>query len=1089
MLPVELKEIDFAQEAQQRLAAWLLCMKKRQSDTRAIKESLAQMENLPLDEMDFGIFAPAAAYLNQLKQESPDNAFDAFVRDFLLAFNYTLQQPNISDQEPQLGARTIKRLYEIYHQAPQALAAALALYDFHLSLIVRRRPRLINQQAILPLLENVFLPLVGGLNIWALRRRWLMFYHQFNDAEQLTEIIKQYERDRVAREAIAKRLIVGLEQFLGQQGSQVKVEIYDRTPASLLRSSINRDDIIRMIVLQIICSKEEDCYLATMWLHQQGRIVNELSRNSLFHPEENGTRRSQVGIQLSEEGRLVLARIGLEDYMDRRNEWGVLATLRTQTEPESEFFIYGADAGWIESKGQQIFIYKWTGEKIHLEANSTLGDFVIQRYTLEQARHCTGAFVNTIKVSLGHQLQNGDVVQLFWDRWKRQRLPLSAWDGPHRSVEARQAVAHLRFQERQEALRGRLRILYVLQNYLAPWGFTLNESQLTKLLRAAGFDIQNQALDQILEQLTYDSSKDAFLCELALQFNLHQCVVSSRGEPLAIAWRNIRLAQCCLPTISDEIIGNQITGSDNPNDYNYGQSLEIKIHKKKCLYGPQEHNLIDLRWTKPNNTEQTQYGLKIMLRLEDKRGSLGGLMNLIYLQTDLSVHYVNADAINYGLDIYGRKIANIIFYVSAKTLLEINEAEHLLKQQYGEENVTAVRLQPDETSELTQPVRFNPYITVSEPELSHHIPVLMVGRSEQKKQVLSWLSQRKNVRIAIEGYYRSGKTWFLNFLQDTYVNPHELLVYIPLDSYSSQRISERNIVQAIYLRTYKTMNDTDPVTATQIKFNRPSSLFELQTWFDRVSKMTGYHFTLLIDEFSILNDWQQKGYIDLHFHERFYRFTYEAPSIGFVLVFQSALVHGLVEQNKNFSEWFIGRCDETVHMEPFTDAEIEQFLRDPVREYYDFEPEAIKQARLLTGGNPFIAAQLGRTIYRVANKRGFTKIDIPRLQEIVMTEILPAPEWRAYLKRMVEHLYGTPFELLKIIAKLQPVNGDDYVFEGDIHKHMPHNLEIGADELKMILKKLEKSHLLSSNTDNGEAEKISWKIASDLLAQNLTNGL
>lgn len=418
--PVDEKKVVI--KTQQCLAIWQYCMKKKLSSVEALDDNMVRIREVSSENLDFGEFAAAAAYLKALGQDVPPDGLDYIAHNFLKGLHHVLLRRHAPSLEPQGESQTIQKLYQLYDNNPDAFLAALAIYDVHLEMFVDRQSGLRILTPTLPLFEWVFLPIVMGLNMWAIRRRWLMAYHRFHNPRELDEIAQLYEEERENREAAARHLIRNCKEFLAQRGCKAQIAIYDRTPASLFRSSINRNEIVRAIVLKITCEKEEDCYLSMMWFHQQGDVINELSRHSLFHAEENGTRRVQVGIHFKD--RLVIARIGLSEEMNYYNEWGALTRLKKTRSPRLGTLV--AQSMSNENRGdgtEKITIFKWTGDKVSLDANSTIADLVIQEYPFEQARHCTEARVNAIKYPLGHVLQEGDVVQIFWDRWKQKRLP------------------------------------------------------------------------------------------------------------------------------------------------------------------------------------------------------------------------------------------------------------------------------------------------------------------------------------------------------------------------------------------------------------------------------------------------------------------------------------------------------------------------------------------------------------------------------------------------------------------------------------------------------------------------------------------
>lgn len=997
---------------------------------------------------------------------------------FLASFNEDLTYVNLQDQHPSLGiGQLIKKLYRLFRGNRCAALATLALYDVHMDRFVERRSQNKDGEYPLDLLRPVFKIVAEGFNLWIIRRRWQSIYYEYHEHSEVDAIRKRYHSFKSHRDKRAKKFINDLKAFPQSEHGLEDVSPYQRTYTSLMLSGLVREQLLRAVFLKVTCKTLEDCYLVEMWAEKQGEVVGHLTRKSLFFPEENGTRRLQIGVRCREDNGLLILRIGTAE-IHHENEWGSLVKMYNRT------WLKGLRH--VTPDEDEITIYKWTGHAVALAKDSTVADLVIQEYSINQAQHCTDVFVNGSRVKMGYQLAQDDVVQIIIDRHLQKRLLLQSWLGPHKSDRTHAAINDLYEQTKYDSVRGRRRLMHLLQTHLEPWNGHVEEDQLSQLLRLAGFSL-DQELEEIFKTLATDLSKDDLLRDLALKYNLRNRLAYTDGNIVEYNWRKLYLAKCCHPTANDQLIGNRIAGPRNPQSPRYGLISELKIHRHDCKDGPSHHNAVDLRLLPQSKTKPTQYGLRVSITIDhrDKQGVLGQL--LAYLaRYAMTIRFVTGDAINFG-----KNNAQITFFAVSENLWTLEDVKFALEQKYGEENVTANILQPDEAREIIQSGQANPYITSSEPEVDRNVPRMVVGRERETRQLRSLLMHDDKVNIALIGYYRTGKTWFLSHFRQTHTTPRELLIYFPFDAYSRNYVSDKDIVRGIYSRTLRAINDSPIAGFADVQQNRPTDFYQLSQWLTETASITGLRFTLLLDEFSLVNEWQEHGHVDVRFSERFHRFMNDTPKTNFVLVFQSALYYGLLPKNESFLEYFLSRSDSQILMEPFTDEQLADLLCHPAKGRYALSEGALQFAMELSGGIPFIVAQLGKSIWHRATRDNVACVTEAYLNTLVRDEIIIDSQWQAYLNRMVEKLFGLPLQLLQVLASLQTdadskADGDVYITSDEIALATHERLAINKDQCYDILQSLFQARLVDKRQEAGLSW---WRVGSGLLARHLAADL
>jgi hypothetical protein len=977
----------------------------------------------------------------------------------------------------------IRSLYRHYETNPPVLVAALALFDVHLDRftdvifdeVAKKRSRP------LELLKNVFLVVVEGLNIWALRRRWLSIYFENQNRNELQIFSTEYCDHRHERQLCAAELLDELKEQLGSLG--IRGELYDRSAVSLFRSSLPRADILRAIFLKITCPDNAACYLAEGWVESHGRILARLVRKSLFFPEENGARRLQVGVRSSKHNRLIVARIGTLNS-HKNNEWGRLLKpiVREEVPQDKTDGELGEQALLLGEN--KITVYKTTGETVVLDSGSTIGDYVVHQHTLEDARHVIEVYLDATPAKMFDKLQNRSVVRVVVDKQLQRMLPLDDWHkGKHQSETTRRAIKHFEHQFRTTATQGRARLLHMLQNHVDKWGFSLNRDVLVTLMNAAGYSVNKGNEEQVFGMLLTDTSGDEHLCQLALQYCLHEMLRTQSGNRPNFNWREVRLAADCCHNVSngEAIVGTVDEGPQDPGDPRFGRGKSLRVHRKGCDRGP-SRNRLELTWAPDATSESLEWGLSVSILLsEDFEGSLLGFLNLVQSELRLDVKYVNADAVNYG-----RK-AHIASLLLAATRRDRELAVTRIIETYRQQ-AQIQRLGPRDSRELLMPYGC-PYIINTDPESNKLTPLLVVGRQEQLNRLRSSLHNPNKHAEMIIGYFRTGKTWLVKHFMTTHRLPDRIPIYISFDV-MPKGFSPDNMVRYIYREALKAL---DPYYSIEHGVGaisiRPRRWYELANWFRKISQVTGYKFILFFDEFSGIGDWISRGLVTRDFPQMFVRFMDDtAEFIHFVLVFQSIHFHDIANTGSDLIKWFRSRIEDPIEVWPFTDAELGDLLTKPVEEYYKVAPDALRLAMTLTGGIPYIAALLGKTIWRYALEKKCTYISVDILQQIVKERILEDRDWEAAFYRLAqEKLPEVHLHTLTVLSTLQMAGGaaqpweiTNAVKEGEITLEVePHRLSQPFSE---VMKSLNNTRLIDKFEIDDETH---WKIKCQLLADHL----
>lgn len=967
----------------------------------------------------------------------------------------------------------IKELYHYGRNNPQTLIAALALFDAHLARFVGQRAPFVRRKRPLELLDNVFRTIVEGRNIWALRRLWLDIRSRYLYHERLDAFQREYDAQHLERERATAMLIAGLQEQAWRD--KVQVDQYARSITSLSNSTIPREELLHALFLKVTSADEQICYLVEGWLESLGTVDLRLVRKSLFVPEENGARRLQVGIRLTNGKRLIVARIGTAKTL-LNNEWGMLFDIASGATPVSTW--------QTEPNRGEIIVYNKAGMPVKVSKGSTVADYLIKQYSLEDARYVLKAYINATEVALTDELEDGCLVWVEIDRRRQKMRPLEDWRGPHRSKATHEAISTFTTKFNSDATIGLNRLIMLLQKHLERWQFDIDQDVLVTLLSAAGYNINRSSRDRIFAELAHDTTHDTNLCKLALQYYLHDALQLLNGRRPYFDWREVHLAKCCEEVAWGEmIIGTAEEGPRDPTHRRYGVKRKLTIHRLDCEKGP-KRNRLELRWREREAKPDQTFALRLNLMLHnDYDGSLTQLLDLIQNELRLRVRYVNADAIHFGTE-----AANITAYATARSEREREMGIMRLQDTYGNSEIKITPLSPRDSRELLG-FASCPYKINTDPEMFKGKPLLVVGREKQLAKLNSMVSDPETHQIMIVGYYRMGKTWLLKQFISTFAIPDKVPLYISFDA-PPDGFAPNALIHQIYRDTLEQLTKLMPHAVSNPQ-QRPKDWQALAEWFKRVHERIGGHkFVLLLDEFSAIAAWMKNNLIPGNTMEQFTQFmARSAGFIDFVLVFQAAHVHELEIESRDFETFFRSRATHPIDVEPFERENTADLLTAPVREHYGLTPEAIDLAQRVTGGVPYLASMLGIELWRAAKRDEYSEVDGNAMIQLLREDVIDDLDWESALHRLsVEKLKGhEALYTLQLLARLQtdcgrlmPWEENATVLEQTILDQA--TLPDKVNRLPFLLNKLSQSGLVMRSTLNGQH---AYLLCSSLLAYYL----
>jgi GTP pyrophosphokinase len=262
-------------------------------------------------------------------------------------------------------------------------------------------------------------------------------------------LIKNLGEKYEGREKYLRKIKPVVEKALKEAGVDIvsidfRAKRYSSLYKKLLRYEMNIDRIYDLVAFRIIVKNIEDCYTALGAIHSTWTPLPGRIKDYIAMPKPNGYRSLHTTV-IAEDNRIVEFQIRTEE-MHREAENGIAAHWAYETAKGSKSYrkrrVIKAgeqEIKWIEQLRSwqkdftdpkelidslkidflkdRIFAVTPHGDVIDLPQGATPVDFAYHIHS-KIGDQCVGAKVNENIVPLNHELQSGDVVEIFTQRGK-----------------------------------------------------------------------------------------------------------------------------------------------------------------------------------------------------------------------------------------------------------------------------------------------------------------------------------------------------------------------------------------------------------------------------------------------------------------------------------------------------------------------------------------------------------------------------------------------------------------------------------------------------------------------------------------------
>ena len=443
---------------------------------------------------------------------------------------------------------------------------------------------------------------------------------KYLDPVAYNEIITKTEAKRPEYEVFMNRMQMQMSQRLDEMGVQHLIYGRMKHPYSIYRKMfaqrLTLDEIFDLFAFRVIVENLGDCYNVLGVVHDLYSPILGRFKDYIGTPKPNGYQSLHTTVmgpdgipfevQIRTRQMHEIAEYGVAAHWkykqngqgsgtEGRYEW-VRRLLENQEGADAEEYIHSLK---IDMFGDSVFVFTPNGDVQNLPAGATPIDFA---YAIHSAvgNRMVGAKVNNRIVTLDHQLQNGDVVEVLTS--KNAKGPSRDWMKIAKSNEARSKIRQWFKKERREENIANGRASF--ESELKHVGISMKDITDPEVLPGILKKVSYASLDEMYAAIGYggcsaQKAVSRMQGELARIAKVHQAEklaaeaaehhkdeappppprkVKSEQGIIVEGLDNclVKFSKCCTPVPGDEIIGFITRG------------FGVSVHRADCPNASEE---------------------------------------------------------------------------------------------------------------------------------------------------------------------------------------------------------------------------------------------------------------------------------------------------------------------------------------------------------------------------------------------------------------------------------------------------------------------------------------------------------------------
>ena len=476
--------------------------------------------------------------------------------------------------------------------------------------------------------------------------------------------LKETERERAN---FVAEFVKPIEKKLQQRGLRFSMKARTKSISSIntkmRKKNVSFDEVMDLFAIRVILDSEPenekaDCWTAYSFVTEEYQTNPNRLRDWITIPKSNGyeslhttvmgPHKKWVEIQIRTKRMDEVAEKGLAAHWKYKggkesgfDSW--LAGIRDILENPELNTVDFIDHFNTDIYSDEIFVFTPKGDLKKMPSGATVLDFAYEIHS-RIGDTCVGGKINGKKVTLKHQLKNGDQIEI--DTSNNQKPKLDWLDFVVTSKARNRVKTSLNEDRNRQASDGREMLLRKFKN----WKLDLNDDAIRKILKHFGFklavdfyfDVASGKIDTLEVKSLFiekeeDSNTTKKTVEELLPTNEAKSLAYDGGEDFLIIDNNLKnvnykLAKCCNPVFGDKIFGF-VTISEG-----------IKIHRASCPNAPQmkerfPYRIIKTVWK--DNTSNSSFLTSLHISGTDEVGIISEITHTIAKDIGTQMRSIN----------------------------------------------------------------------------------------------------------------------------------------------------------------------------------------------------------------------------------------------------------------------------------------------------------------------------------------------------------------------------------------------------------------------------------------------------------------
>ncbi len=524
---------------------------------------------------------------------------------------------------------------------------------------------------------EVYAPLAARLGMYSMKFEMEDICLKYLHPEAYYDLVEQVSAKKNERQAVIDQVISDVKKALDHYEFE-NYEIKGRSKHfySIYRKMMMQhkqlDEIFDLTAIRVIVESVKDCYAVLGIVHTMWKPIPGKFKDYIAMPKPNGYQSLHTTV-IGDNGNPFEIQIRTYE-MHKIAEYGMCAhwkykegisldkeenklswlrqTLEIQKDLEDpkEFM----DTLKVDLFASQVYVFTPRGDVMELPAGSTPLDFAFKIHT-DVGCKCVGAKINGKIVTIDHELQNGDIIEILTN--PNSTGPNIDWLRIAKSSTARTKIRQfLKKQDRSDAVdKGK----NAIDKYLRKKGYEPNDILKSAYINRAIKELKYHSLDDFYTQIsqggavlgkaanlliTYykeeqekESSKEKNdISNIAIESKFPQARQKAKNHDLGITVKGmpdllVRPSKCCNPVPGDEIIGYITKGRG------------VSVHRLDCpniasLPDSEKQRFIEVEWNVQGS--DASYDADISIIAEDRKGLFSDLSRTC---EDMDVHIIGVN--------------------------------------------------------------------------------------------------------------------------------------------------------------------------------------------------------------------------------------------------------------------------------------------------------------------------------------------------------------------------------------------------------------------------------------------------------------